>query len=332
MEGRISAATETRWYESKFTILVLFYISLAAVAYLIQGQVFILHMMSLTAHNVIIAVGFVIILGYTRQFSLGQVSFYGIGAYVVANLTRHFGLDYFWALALGGLVAGLFSVLIAIPGTRFKGPWLALITFSFAEIARVLFQRLKSITGGNEGFFNIPKPVIGPLTIDTELEFFLFFLLLALGSVYLAFRIRYSPLGRFYMSLGDNDIISSSIGINVFFQKVVAFFIGSLIAGVAGGLYAGYAGYLSPDLFGLKHTLFYLTALVLGGLGSLQGVVVATIGLTLIHNFTRALHPWDLVLYGLIIMVCINLFPAGLGKLMTDLMTWIHGSRVRSQK
>ena len=287
--------------------------------WIFRTNIFIVHLFCLLGLNVVISMGFIIILGFSRQFSLAQVAFYGIGAYTTAVLTKDYGLNFFLALPMAALTAGLFSIIVAVPGTRFKGPWLALITFAFAEIARILFSRLKELTGGNAGFYGIPKPAVGGFVFDTTSKYYYIFLIVAVIVVFITTRLRYSPQGRIWISIGDNDIISSSVGVNVFSQKIWAFFLGSCFAGLAGGLYAGYANFISPLLFTLKHTLFYLTILVLGGLGSIVGVVATTIVFTIASNYLRGLYPWDLVLYGLLIMLTVNLLPEGIGKALTDL-------------
>ena len=286
---------------------------------ILGGNKFFIHLVNLIYHNIIILMGLLIILGFTKQFSLGQVAFYGIGAYANALLTARGGLNFFPAFVLAGGIAAIFSLVIAVPATRFKGPWLALVTFAFAEIARILFSRLKGLTGGFAGFFNIPHPRIFGFVFGNEFRFYYIFLFSCVLLVWLTLKLKDSPAGKKWLSIGDDENISSSIGINPFVQKLLAFSTGSFFAGVAGALYASYVNYLSPELFTLQHTLFYLTILVVGGLESIWGAVISVILFTIFQNYLRALYPWDMVLYGLIIILIVNLMPQGIGSKISEL-------------
>ncbi len=294
-----------------------------------RERVFTLHLFNMILHNIIILMGLVIILGFSKQFSLGQVAFYGIGAYAVANFTRVLGINFFPALLLASVSAAVLSLLIAIPGTRFRGPWLALVTFAFAEIARILFSRLKSLTGGFAGFFNIPRPILFGFKFDNELTYYYLFLIGAIISILYAIRVRHTPVGKKWIAIGDHENLASSIGINPFYQKIFAFMAGSFFAGLAGGLYAGYVNYLSPEMFTINFTLFYLTILVVGGLESVEGGIIAVVAFTVFQNYLRSLYPWDMVLYGLLIIVFINLMPQGVGEMLSSTIRRLVVSRVR---
>jgi ribose/xylose/arabinose/galactoside ABC-type transport system permease subunit len=213
-------------------LLLLLTFFLVVLPIIIRDKVYILHLLSMIYLNVVIILGLVLILGYTKQFSLGQVAFYGIGAYTTAVLTTNYHLSFFLALVLSGLLAGISAVFVAIPATRFQGPWLALVTFAFGEIIRILMIRLKSITGGFGGFFNIPKPRWGSFVFDDNFKFYYIFLAVMLSILAITYCLRLSPLGRIWICMGDNEDLSSSLGINNFFHKLLAFALGSFFAGM----------------------------------------------------------------------------------------------------
>lgn len=265
--------------------------------------------------SAIIVLGAIVILGFSKQFSLGQVAIYGIGAYTMANLTATFGWPFLPALLISGAVAAMVGALIAIPGARFQGPWLALVTFAFAEIVRLLMIRLKHITGGTAGFRDIPRPEIFGFVINTELEYYYLFLVFLVAFFLLVLRLRNSPYGRIWIAIGDNPDIVASNGINVVGHKILAFATGSFIAGVAGGLFASYATFISPESFGFEHTIRYLTILVVGGLESIVGVLVSVMFFTVTHDYLAAFHPWDIILDGLVIILFMNVLPHGIGSL-----------------
>jgi branched-chain amino acid transport system permease protein len=295
-------------------LLILSILSLVVLPFFIQDKVYILHLLSMIYLNVVIILGLVLILGYTKQFSLGQVAFYGIGAYTTAVLTANYHISFFLALVVSGMLAAISAVFVAIPATRFQGPWLALVTFSFGEIIRILMIRLKKITGGFGGFFNIPKPGFGDFVFDDNFKFYYIFLAVMLIILAITYRLRLSPLGRIWISMGDNEDLASSLGINIFFHKLLAFAVGSFFAGIAGSLYAAYANFISPESFTLRHTIYYLSILIVGGLESISGAITATVIFTLFSSYLMALYPWDMVLFGLIIVLFVNLIPGGFGE------------------
>ena len=294
-------------------IIILPILVLLGLPFFIESRVYALHLLSMIYLNTIIMMGLVIILGYTKQFSLGQVAFYGIGAYTTAVLTAKLHLNFFLVMGISGLVAGAAAALVAVPATRFQGPWLALVTFAFAEIARILMIRLKGLTGGFGGFFNIPKPSIGGFVFDNTFKYYFITFGAMIAVLWITYRVRRSALGRIWVSLGDNEDLSSSLGINAFYQKILAFSVGSFFAGVAGSIYAGYASFISPENFTLRHTIYYLSILIVGGLESISGAMAATILFTLFSSYLMALYPWDMVIFGSIIVLFVNLIPEGIG-------------------
>jgi len=298
---------------------VVIIVALLLVPVLFRQQEFLLGLFVKMFLGVTVLMGFLIILGFSKQFSLGQVAIYGIGAYIAANLTTNLGIGFFPALLVSGLVAGVIGGLIAIPGARFVGPWLALVTFAFAEIVRILMARLKPLTGGSVGFRNIPRPEIFGYRFSGEADYYFLFLALALFAYLVTLRFRHSPYGRIALAIGDNPDIAASLGVNVFRQRIFAFFVGSVLAGIAGAAFAGYTTYISPESFGLAHTIQYLTMLVVGGLESIPGALLAVVFFTFSHNQLMKWHPWDLILDGFIILLFMNLLPRGIGGLITDL-------------
>jgi branched-chain amino acid transport system permease protein len=313
MEGGVYSLLR-RLSRNPFPVWILSILFLVVLPFFIQDKIYILHLLSMIYLNGVITLGLVLILGYTKQFSLGQVAFYGIGAYTTAVLTANYHISFFLAMVISGLLAAMSAVFVAIPATRFQGPWLALVTFAFAEIIRILMIRLKKITGGFGGFFNIPKPRFGDFVFDDNFKFYYIFLVVMLIILLVTYRLRLSPLGRIWISMGDNEDLSSSLGINIFFHKLLAFAVGSFYAGIAGGLYAGYANFISPESFTLRHTIYYLSILIVGGLESISGAIAATVIFTLFSSYLMALYPWDMVLFGLIIVLFVNLIPGGLGE------------------
>jgi branched-chain amino acid transport system permease protein len=314
----IDGARTTKGWWARVVLHVVVMAALLLVPTLFGGHVFLLSLFVKMFLGVTVVLGFLIILGFSKQFSLAQVAIYGIGAYLAANLTASLGFGFLPSLLITGLFAGLVGGLIAIPGARFVGPWLALVTFAFAEIVRILMARMKGFTGGSVGFRNIPRPEIFGHSFSGEADYYFLFLALALFAYLVTLRYRHSPYGRIALAIGDNPDIAVSLGVNVFRHRIFAFFVGSMLAGMAGAAFASYTTYISPESFGLSHTIQYLTMLVVGGLESIPGTLLAVVFFTFSHNQLMEWHPWDLILDGFIILLFMNLMPRGIGGLLTD--------------
>lgn len=306
-------------------------VALVVTPFIFAGSPYVLGVFNKIFLGLIVVLGMFVILGLSKQFSLCQVAIYGIGAYTMANLTAKFGVPFIPALMISGLVGAAAGVLVAIPGARFQGPWLALVTFAFAEIARILFARLKTITGGSSGFSGIPRPSIFGWEIDNEFRFYFLFFSLAVFAYLLVLRMRHSPVGRIWLALGDNPDIADSVGVNVVRYRILAFAVGSFIASLAGALFACYAGFISPESFGFSHTVYYLTVLVVGGLESIVGVILSVVVFALIHDSLMSLYPWDLIVDGLIIIIFVNFLPGGIGSLSTR-WPWLRRFLTRGAK
>lgn len=288
---------------------------LLVLPWIFASQPFVLRIFSQIFLTITIISGFYLILGLSKQFSLAQVAIYGIGAYTMALLTTSGGISFLPALVMSAFAGALVGALIAIPGARFRGPWLALVTFAFAEMVRILMARWKWITGGSAGFPGIPRPTIFGIQFSGEFEYYFLFLGVAVFACAFVLRIRHSPYGRIWLALGDNPDIVASAGINVFSQRILAFASGSFLAALAGAAFASYATFISPESFGFSHTIYHLTILVVGGLESFAGGVIAAVFFVFLHNQLMAFHPWDIIVDGLIIILFMNVLPNGLGSL-----------------
>lgn len=290
--------------------------ALAVVPLVLQDSIFTLRLFNQVFLNTTILLGFVVVLGFAKQFSLAQVAFYGIGAYTVAVLTARYGWNFFVALPAAVAFAALVGAVIAVPAARFHGPWLSLVTLAFAEIIRILLIRMKPVTGGAGGFYNIPRPALGDVILQREHHYYFLFLSVVALVYLLVWRIRHSQLGRTWLAIGDNPDIAASLGTNVFAHQVLVFAVGAGIAGLAGGCFAAYATFVSPESFGLAHTIHFLTMLVAGGLESIGGAMLSAIFFAVASDQLIALHPWDLIIEGLIIVLIMNFLPRGLGGLL----------------
>ena len=261
---------------------------------------------TLAGINAMMALSVNLICGFTGQLSLGQAGFMAIGAYTSAILTFKAGVPLPLSVAAAGIVTAFFGFLIGFPTLKLQGDYLAIVTLGFGEIIRVLFVNLKALTGGPNGFqatsfiFMIPS-----------FAYFAITLALALVIVFLRNLIR-STYGRAIIAIREDEIAANASGIGVFKYKMAGFVCASLIAGIAGALYAPFIGFIKPDLASFNRSIDYLIFVVLGGMGSMTGSVLAAYVLTYLQEFLRFLKDYRLLIYPLILILVMLFRPHGL--------------------
>lgn len=252
--------------------------------------------------NIILAVSLNLITGFTGQFSLGHAGFMSIGAYVCAIITIRMPttLGFVIGVLAGAAVAAFIGFLVGLPTLRLMGDYLAIATLGMAEIIRILFLNI-DITNGAAGLNGIPQFV----------DWFWLFIFTA-GVVLLIVNFLNSSHGRACISIREDQIASESMGINSTKYKVLAFIIGAFCAGIAGALYASYFYFIKPDLFGFLKSIDVLVIVVLGGLGSVSGSIIAAILLALISTYLQSFPELRMVIYSVLLIVIMVFRPQGL--------------------
>ncbi len=262
--------------------------------------------------------GLNVIVGFAGLLNLGYVAFYAVGAYTYALISTQFGWSFWVCLPLAGVLAALFGVTLAFPVLRLRGDYLAIVTLAFGEIIRIVLQNWQSLTGGPNGVNRIPKPTFFGLSFDKTanpsfhgffgLEFnpvyriiFLYYviLLLALLTNYVTLRLRRLPIGRAWEALREDEIACRSVGINTVITKLTAFAIGTALGGFAGAFFAARQGFISPESFTFMESAMVLAIVVLGGLGSQLGVVIAAVVLVGGLERFRELQDYRMLIFGL---------------------------------
>jgi len=258
------------------------------------------------------ALGLNLVYGYTGQFSLGHAAFYGIGAYTAALVTRSIGghnpAILLVGLVAGAAVAGLVALLIGLPILRLKSDYLGIATLGFGIIVKVLFDNSDAVIpmlGGSRGMSGIQ-----------HYTSFLWVFPLAVLAVVVLRNIVYSGIGRALISVREDELAAEAVGINSTRYKTLGFVIGCMYAGVAGGLYAHLFTFLHPSNFDFLKSIDVLMVVVMGGLGSISGTVVAAVAWTFLLEGLRVLLPpavqdWRWVIYPLLLIVFMLVRPGG---------------------
>jgi branched-chain amino acid transport system permease protein len=283
---------------------------------------------------IMLGLGLNIVVGLAGLLDLGYVAFYAVGAYTYALLSQYFGLSFWACLPIAAGMAALFGFLLGFPVLRLRGDYLAIVTLGFGEIIRILLNNWTNVTGGPNGISGIAKPTLFGLdfsrTADegstTFHEFFgiaysssykvIFLYLIAVVLVafviYVINRLIRMPIGRAWEALREDEIACRSLGLNRTAIKLSAFTIGASTAGFAGSFFAARQGFISPESFIFIESAIILAIVVLGGMGSQVGVILAAIIMTILPELAREFSEYRMLLFGLLMVVMMRWRPQGL--------------------
>ncbi len=261
---------------------------------------------------IIVALSLNLITGFTGQLALGQAGFMSVGAYTTAICMMRGGLPLLPSILIGGVVSAVTGIIIGIPTLRLRGDYLAITTLGFAEIIRVIMVNLGDLTGGAAGLKGIPSfSDTGDFILDLVIKFTWIYIFTILTIVLVSNLIR-SSTGRAIISIREDEIASSAMGINTAYYKVFSFTVSAFIAGVGGGLYAIIFGYLNPVMFGFMNSVNFVVIVVLGGMGSITGTVISGIGFTFIQEWLRQFQDFRLVIFGFVLIIAMLFWRKGL--------------------
>lgn len=258
------------------------------------------------AINAIMALSVNIICGITGQLSLGQAGFMALGGYATILLTDMAHLPLPVSIILAALITAFFGFLIGFPTLRLEGDYLAIVTLAFGEIIRVVLVNLKDLTGGPNG-----KQFNTTLTFFDGPAFFVITGILILIIILLQNFIR-STYGRAILAVREDEVAANANGIGVFKYKMIGFVIASFVAGVGGALYVSRIGFIKPDQASFTKSIDYLIFVVLGGMGSTTGAILAAYVLTFLQEVLRFLKDFRLLIYPVVLIIVMIFRPQGL--------------------
>ena len=284
---------------------------------------------------VMLGLGLNIVVGFAGLLDLGFVGFYAVGAYTYALLFHWAGWTFWEALPLAGIAAAIFGVVLGIPVLRLRGDYLAIVTLGFGEIIRLLLINLNTWTGGPDGISGIPKPTVFGLEMSrnpsTEggttfhqllgLEFssvhmviflYLMALMLAVLTLWVSNRLIRMPIGRAWEALREDEIACRSLGLSPMRIKLSAFTLGAMFAGFGGAFFAARQGIVNPESFTFIESALILAIVVLGGMGSQLGVIVAAILITVLPELAREFAEYRMLIFGLVMILMMVWRPQGL--------------------
>ncbi len=264
---------------------------------------------------VVLGLGLNIVVGLAGLLDLGFVAFYAVGAYTYALLNLHFGLGFWTVLPIGGLLAATFGILLGFPVLRLRGDYLAIVTLGFGEIIRLVLENWGEFSKGPSGISNISRP--GFFGIDFDLQasiIYTYYLMvfLVIVTIFVVNRLQDSRLGRAWIALREDEIACQAMGIDKRKTKLVAFSLGAFWAGIMGVMFAAKTTFVNPASFTFLESAIILSIVVLGGMGSIVGVLFGALILILMPEYLRALSQYRMLVFG-VILVCMMVFrPQGL--------------------
>lgn len=286
---------------------------------------YVLRILVLVALQAIQVLGLNIVPGFCGLLDLGYIAFYCVGAYTTGILMKTYGWSFWPALLVGTFLAALLGVARGYPTLRLSGDYYAIVTFGFAELVMITAQNWTSVTGGARGLPGIDAPVlpftglkfsepwtIGPLTLEPPMQYYYLVVVLFLLVLAAVLRVRDSRIGRAWFAIREDEIAAEAMGVDLPLYKTMAFAMSAAIGGMAGGVFAGFDRNLHYSSFVFNESFMVLSAIVLGGLGSVRGVLYGTAILVVLTELLRPFGEWRWIVYGLMLIAVMRWRPAGL--------------------
>jgi branched-chain amino acid transport system permease protein len=311
-------------------------------AFFQAGERYLFRVLDQAGIYLLLALGLNVVVGYAGLLDLGYVAFYAIGAYSYALLASpYLGLHVpFWlVLPVAPLIAALFGVLLGAPTLRLRGDYLAIVTLGFGEVIRIFLNNLDVLTNGPRGVINIdpatldaakldPRSVASaklllypklpeivhrlPITLSSPVQYYYLILVLCMAAVFFSYRLEGSRLGRAWAAIREDEDAAQAMGINKTTTKLLAFAMGASTAGFSGVIFSGLQGFVSPESFILLESITILAMVVLGGMGSIPGVILGAVILVVLPEVLREYATYRLTIFGLGLTLMMLVRPDGL--------------------
>lgn len=264
---------------------------------------------------IMLGLGINIVVGLAGLLDLGYVAFYAVGAYTYALLNYHFGLGFWLALPMGAAMGALFGILLGYPVLRLRGDYLAIVTLGFGEIIRLVLENWNQFSFGPSGIANIPRPSLPGIKMNLEQStIFIYFLMIVLVvfTIFVVNRLKDSRIGRAWIALREDEVACQAMGIDRTKTKLTAFALGATWAGMAGVLFAAKTTFINPASFTIWESINILCIVVLGGMGSIVGVIFGALVLILLPEYLRAFSEYRMLLFGFILVTMMVFRPGGI--------------------
>ena len=264
---------------------------------------------------VVLGLGLNIVVGLAGLLDLGFVAFYAVGAYSYALLNHHFGLSFWVVLPIGMLLGAFFGLLLGYPVLRLRGDYLAIVTLGFGEIIRLVLENWSSFTFGPSGISNIDRPPFFGIKLsiqDSTMYMYYIMLALVIFTIFVVTRLKNSRIGRAWLALKEDEIACQAMGIDKTKTKLTAFALGATWAGLVGVVFAAKTTFVNPMSFSFMESAIILSIVVVGGMGSIPGVILGALVLVLSPEFLRGVEEYRMLAFGAFMVLVMVFRPQGL--------------------
>jgi branched-chain amino acid transport system permease protein len=276
---------------------------------------YVFHIATMVAITIPLALGLNLMLKI-GQLSLAQPAFMGIGAYCSALLAMHLGVPPLIALLAGGLLATAIALALGPVFLRIKGVYFVLLTYAFGQIVNLIFQEWTTLFGGNSGLYGIPKFSLFGMRFTSIYAYYVIALIFTAITYAATLAIERSDIGAIFQSLNEDEMLSRSCGSNALAWRIAAFALSAFVAGISGGIYAFYIGFLSPDPFGFRASVDLIVINAIGGSNSVLGPLLGAILVVPLPEILRDARQYQMLIYGVCLMVFILFVRQGLVSLI----------------
>jgi branched-chain amino acid transport system permease protein len=264
---------------------------------------------------VVLGLGLNITVGLAGLLDLGYVAFYAVGAYAYALLNHHFQLGFWTVLPLGAILGAFFGILLGFPVLRLRGDYLAIVTLGFGQIVRLVLENWSEFSMGPSGISNIARPgLFGISYTVNQATTYIYYIMLALVMlvIFITARLKDSRIGRAWLALREDEIACQAMGIDNTRAKLMAFALGATLASLMGVVFAAKTTFINPASFTFMESAMILAIVVLGGMGSVLGVILGAFVLILLPEYMRAFSEYRMLIFGATMILVMVFRPQGL--------------------
>ncbi len=263
---------------------------------------------------IVLGLGLNIVVGMAGLLDLGFVAFYAVGAYSYGLLNHYFGISFWMALPIGMGMGALFGLVLGYPVLRLRGDYLAIVTLGFGEIIRLVLENWGSFTMGPSGIAQIDRPAFFvDLTIRQSTDYMYYIMLGLMGfTIFVVTRLKNSRIGRAWLALKEDEIACQAMGIDKHKTKLTAFALGATWAGLVGVVFAAKTTFINPMSFSLWESIIILSIVVVGGMGSIPGVILGALVLVLVPEWLREAQEYRMLVFGALMVLIMVFKPEGL--------------------
>jgi branched-chain amino acid transport system permease protein len=309
---------------SKLLVIIAVGIFLLGIPYFVTSA-YVMHIIIFSGIYIIFALSYDIVVGYLGMLSLAHPAFYGVGGYTSVLLVMKLDVPYIIALPIAGILALIVALIVGFPALRLSYHSFAIVTLAFTLIMKAVWMNWVSLTNGPMGIPGVPRPTIdipflGAIHVESLTGYYYLILILVIITCLFIYLMIHSRVGRALLSVRENEVLAETLGVNAFKYRMIAFAIGAFFAGIAGSFTAHYITFIGPEFTDFYYITMLLIMVILGGSGTIHGVIIGAVAFTFIPEYLRITPEFRDVIYGVILLLTIIFMPGGIGGKINEIL------------